>query len=327
MSEVIPPLKQTYAPAVIREREGKTHESAVLAFADWHADEVVSLEVMEGLGESNPYIIGRRAQTCADSSLTLMFDHHSGTTFDEFVVLDVGDGITGSLHEENKYTNALPPFAAMTMVAELKSRVLIDIAAHVPAVRFFGVPGNHWRYTKQVNWKMPTETSDWLIYHMMSLRLREHENIEVVYPKAWSHVVDIKGHGFSLNHGYADAKGGFGGISWYTQQRADAKRTAIDQRLDRMVNYRVYGHIHNEAIIGRIGKGQIITVPSLKGGDEYAKEGLAGSYSDPGQMLWGVHKDRGKTWTYSPLSVTDNDKAAECRYDDVIDSVFSSITA
>lgn len=42
---------------------------------------------------------------------------------------------------------------------------------------------------------------------------------------------------------------------------------------------------------------------------------MAGSYSEPGQILWGVHEKRGKTWTYQPLEVSDNDHNPTCRYD------------
>jgi hypothetical protein len=316
-ADIMPRLGAVTAPAVIASREAKSHETAVLFCADWHSDEVVRYEVMDGLNAYDPYIMARRVECLTDKTLEMVLGHHAGTRFDELVIADLGDNVGGPLHQETAMTNALPPFRAAVMIADIKAQMAAKIAAHFPRVRRVSVPGNHWRYTKQVPWKLPSETTDWLVYNMEAQRLSEIGNITVEIPDAWSQYVEIAGTMFALNHGYSDAKGGFGGLSAYSFFRADAKRTGIEARKGQFVPYRVYGHVHSPAELSKLGgKGRLIICPSLKGGDEFALEAL-GAYSDPEQRLVGVHEGHGIVWTRD-LDVTGYDTRQECCYDDTL---------
>jgi hypothetical protein len=254
IAERLLPRQRSFTPRKFRPRAGKhIVESAVLGWADWHSDEIVDLGIMEGLNEYNPAVMARRVQATTDATLSLLYDHHSGTDFDCLYILDLGDNVTGPLHEENKYTNAMQVFEAIDYVAEIKAKAIAELARQISHVFFIGVPGNHWRYTPKVSWKMPTETSDWLIYRFLAVHCQNMPNVTINVPSAWSANVDIKGHGFALNHGYTDAKGGFGGISWYSLLRSDSKRTGLDQRLGRKTMHRVYGHMHQDGVVRRMG--------------------------------------------------------------------------
>jgi len=236
-----------------------------------------------------------------DHTLNILFDHQTGTTFETLYVFDLGDSINGDLRPEQAATNALPVFESMRLVTAVKVQALTELSAHIPVV-YISVPGNHGRRSQKMHFKQPTETADWLIAQMIADQTSGNERITCMIPKSWSVGVTIRSHNYALNHGFSSAKGGYGGISWYSFQRADGKKTAIEAAHGKYVHYRFYGHIHQEAEIPKTdGTGEQHIIGSMKGGDEYAFEGL-NAYSDPMQKLVGCHDSYGITWRY-PLSV------------------------
>jgi hypothetical protein len=311
----IPPAK--VATPQIGKRDGsETVEDGLLAWADWHGGERISLDVMDGLNVYDPRVMSRRAQETVDTTLGLLFGNHRGTTFEHLFVADLGDSVAGDLLHDNKATNALGVFQSIAAVAAVKARALTELASRIP-VTYVGVPGNHGRRTEKMPWKQPSETADWLVYYLVSLMCAGNERIEVVVPESWYAGLVIRGHGFALNHGTSAAKGGFGGISWYSFMRHDAKMTAIDSARGRRIRYRLFGHVHTSATIPRKGgNGEIFIVGSLKGGDEYAL-GELGEFDVPKQLLVGIHDRRGVSWRY-PLEVTDSDDI-ESRYEECLE--------
>lgn len=294
---------------------GKTSEDVILGLADWHGGEVVDYDVMRGYNAYNPQIMCRRAQYVVDHSLKILFASHQGTTFERLYVFDLGDGINGDGLPEQMATNALPVFEAMRLVALLKARVLTELSSHIP-VTYICVPGNHGRRSPKMQWKLPTETADWLMGQMIADLTRESSHIECIVPKSWTAGITVRGHNHVLNHGFTAAKGGYGGISWYSFQRADGQKTAIEAAHGKRVHYRWYGHIHQKAEVPMTdGEGEQFIVSSLKGGDEYALEGL-NRYSAPSQKLVGCHEDYGVTWRYS-LDVAHGDET-ESRYEELL---------
>ena len=294
---------------------GATKEDAILAWADWHGGEVVDYDVMQGYNSYDPTIMCRRAQYTVDHTLAILFGCHQGTTFGTLYVFDLGDGINGDHLPEQMATNALPVFEAMRLVTEVKSRALTELSAHIPVV-YICVPGNHGRRSPKMQWSLPTETADWLIGEMIADCVRDNARIECINPKAWTAGITVRGWNHVLNHGFTAAKGGFGGISWYSFQRADGQKSAIEAAHGKLVHHRWYGHIHQKAEIPMTnGDGEQHIVGSLKGGDEYALEGL-NRFSEPAQKIVGCHDSYGVTWRY-PLNVKHADEAPS-RYEEVL---------
>jgi len=307
---------EAVAPVPPHVGTGDTEEDAILGQADWHTGEVIDLEVMQGLNSYDPTIMQRRACTVTDTTLSLLFHNHSGTTFKRLFVFNLGDNVSGDLLDDNKITNAIPVFEAMRLVARTQALVLCELAAHLSEVVAIYVPGNHGRRFAKMAWKLPTETADWLVGEMVKDLCSQNKRITVLVPKAWSAKVEVRGHTHSLNHGYSAAKGGYGGIPFYSFQRSDGKKTAIDQRVGELTDYRWYGHIHTGAELPRMGGvGKQFIVPSLMGGNEYALEALD-SYDDPGQLLVGAHEEFGATWRY-PLVINRHDDVP-CRYEAIL---------
>lgn len=294
---------------------GHTEEDAILAWADWHGGEIIDYDVMQGYNAYDPDIMRRRAQYTVDHTLEILFDCHRGTTFGTLYVFDLGDGINGDRLPEQMSTNALPVFEAMRMVVEVKSRALTELSSHIPVV-YICVPGNHGRRAEKMQWKLPTETADWLMGEMIADRTSTNERVQCIIPKSWTTGVTVRGQNHVLNHGFTSAKGGFGGISWYSFQRADGQKTAVEAAHGKRVHHRWYGHIHQAATIPMTdGEGEQHIVGSLKGGDEYALEGL-NRFSEPTQKLVGCHDQYGVTWRYQ-LNVRHADETPS-RYEEIV---------
>jgi len=307
-----------YAPVEIQPPHigtGRVEEDAILAWADWHADEVVDLDVMEGYNEYRPELVCRRAQYTVDHTLDTLFRCHVGTTFGRLWVFNLGDNITGMLLDENKMTNSMRPMAALRFLARLQARALCELSAHIPVTAVY-VPGNHPRTSPKMQSKLPTENGDWLLAEMVGDLTADNERVTVVSPKAWSAVVNIRGWNHSLNHGYSAAKGGYGGIPWYSYQRTDGKLTALESAHGKRIHYRWWGHVHQKSEIPMMdGSGDQFIVGSLMGGNEYALANLS-AYAQPVQKLVGVHDKMGATWRY-PLDVKHADGESS-RYEDLI---------
>jgi hypothetical protein len=156
--------------------------------------------------------------------------------------------------------------------------------------------------SEKMQWKLPTENGDWLIAQMVGDLCRDNERITVVSPEAWTVVINVRGWNHSINHGYSAAKGGYGGIPWYSYQRTDGKLTALESAHGQRVHYRWYGHVHQKAELPMMdGEGDQFIVGSLMGGNEYALGSLS-SYANPVQKIVGVHEKTGVSWRY-PLDV------------------------
>jgi hypothetical protein len=317
LSPVCPPPKPLAVP-------GKTiHQGMVLNFADWHLDEIVNEGIMEGLNFYDPPTALRRVECTVDK--TIMLSRLSErVVFGTLYVHCFGDFLTNVLragfeHTDSMVTASMMPMKGAKFAATILAHALRDLAANFPVVRVRGVPGNHGRFTKGFAHKLPTENLDWLVYQWAMTMCRDLKNVEWDIPEAWSHTCDVEGWGFFLNHGHSDAKGGFGGIGWYQLLKSDTKRTALDVNLGRKVLVRQYGHLHQEADVGRAGgNGRIRIEPSLIGGNEFPKEGMAGTYDEPAQSLLEVHPKEGLV-AERTLSIRQHDRNPSCRYDDLLE--------
>lgn len=304
-------------PKIIAPKPHEAHivEDAILLWADWHGGEVVDYDVMQGYNAYDPTLMCRRAQYTVDTTIDALFSWHKGSKFERLWVFDLGDSINGELRDEQKATNAYGWCESVRVVAHVRARALHELSAHVPVV-YIAVPGNHGRLSKSLEWKRPTENGDWLVAEAVSDLCRGNDRIQCVSPKTWTANVTVRGWNFSLNHGTTQAKGGYGGISWYAIQRADGKLTALESAHGKHVHYRALGHIHQDAKIPAMdGEGELFVVGSLKGGDEYALHGL-NAYAAPRQQLVGVHDDVGVSWRY-PLKVARADSTPS-RYEELL---------
>lgn len=317
---VLDPIAPLCEPPVSVGAKRSIRQALVYNWADWHVERQFSADQMDGLNWYDPPTCLRRA-ACATDKVLMFAGLTDRIAYHTLYIHDFGDNCQNWLHEDDAPTNAMPPLKAARFACELKAACLRDLAPHFERIVFRGVPGNHGRTTKKVAWNLPTQNLDWLVYQWLRDKCRDLTNVTFELADTWSMTADVEGWGFFLNHGTTDAKGGFGGISWYSDQRSDTKRTAIDVKLGRRVLVRQYGHLHTEADTPRAaGNGRIRHEPSLMGGDPFALEGMSGTFSEPAQSLLEVHAEEGLV-AERTLDVRKYDLERDCRYDALLDLV------
>lgn len=292
IEQVVPVMPTVKVPKPAKISEKKTVESAALAAACWHIGEVVDFGSMGGLNEYNFDIFTQRLQLMIDKAISFTHRNMKEHIFADFHLMLLGDMVSGIIHDELLESNEMH-IVDQTMVGALvTAQAIMELARAFPKVIVTGVPGNHGRTQKQKQYKdKGSKSFDYMFYNMLAMMLKDQKNVEFNIPRSYWALLEIQGWNFQLMHG--DTVRSWGGIPFYGLNREMNKWTEIHAIRERVMHYYVSAHYHTKAVL-QSGVGERIMTGSLKGGDEYAI-GL-GLYSDPVQLLFGVHPDHGKTW-------------------------------
>lgn len=309
MEQVIPVLPTVKVPKSPKISEKKTVESVALAAACWHIGETVDFGSMGGLNEYNFEIFTSRLQRMIEKAISFCHRNMKEHVFEEFHLMLLGDMVSGIIHDELLESNEMH-IVDQTMVGALvTAQAIMDLARAFPKVVVTGVPGNHGRTQKQKQYKdKGSKSFDYMFYNILAMMLKDQKNVEFNIPRSYWAILQIQGFNFQLMHG--DTVRSWGGIPFYGLNREMNKWTEIHAIREQVMHYYVSAHYHTKAVL-QSGVGERIMTGSLKGGDEYAI-GL-GLYSDPVQLLFGIHRDHGKTWELT-LNMKGSEGVTDPRY-------------
>lgn len=266
-------------------------ESAVLVASCWHIGEVVRSEEMNGMNEYNFDIFCKRVQRLVEKTISFTAENMKAHTFDELRIFFTGDMVSGIIHDELTETNQLNIIEQATLGALVTAQAIRDLAAKFPRIICTCVVGNHGRVRKEKYFKGKWVNWDTVFYNYLALLLRNQTNVTFQIPQSFWTGVEVKGWKFLITHG--DLIKSWGSIPFYGIKRAVDAWLEIEAARGKFFQYFVASHFHNKAVLQK-AVGESILNASLKGGDEYAL-GI-GRYSDPVQLLFGVHHRYGKTW-------------------------------
>jgi hypothetical protein len=290
--EALPPLPTD--PVPLPKTKGK-RQDAVLAICCLHFGEYVSPAEMGGFGGYDIDLACARWQLCVESAIDLLCRHHQAEGIETLYVVDLGDNISGMIHDELAETNSLPIGRQVVLAAHLLSLGIRDLASAVPKVKFIGVPGNHPRLYRKPRFKnKAADNFDTLVYEQIALECSRLRNVEVHVSPSFFHIQNIRGFNFWFAHG--DNIRGWAGIPYYGFDRAEARYGEFLSRSQLSIDYWVWGNFHTAAATQK-PRGARIMTGSFKGPDEFAL-GAIHTGSDPIQVLFGVHEDRGRTFHY-----------------------------
>jgi len=293
--EAITALPPAPSSPIALQKKTKKSQDAVLAICCLHFGEYVSPAEMGGFGGYDVDIACARWQLCVESVIDLLCNHHQAEGIETLYIVDLGDNISGMIHDELAETNILPIGRQVVLAAHLLSLGIRDLAAHIPKVIFIGVPGNHPRLYRKPRYKNKVaDNFDTLVYEQIALECSRLRNVEVRISQSFFHLQDIRGYKFWFAHG--DNIRGWAGIPYYGFDRAEARYGEFLSRSDVVVDYWVWGNFHTAAAAQK-PRGARIMTGSFKGPDEFAL-GAVNTGSDPIQVLFGVHEDRGRTFHY-----------------------------
>lgn len=99
--------------------KSKNEATAIVQWSDWHVDEVVELETVNGLNEYNKGVAKQRSVKLAENTVKLLDSQRSAVNINNLVLHLGGDSIGGYIHPELQQTNSMSPLQGIFYAKEL----------------------------------------------------------------------------------------------------------------------------------------------------------------------------------------------------------------
>lgn len=291
-SDAIDKVEPKYNPDVIPsiDRELDEHEF-VLLFSDTHAGEVVSSEETLGLNEYNWDIMLERMGKIQESVLS--YQAHRPYSVSKLHVFNLGDSLSGDIHDELLATNDRPMAEATVQFGYDQAEFLAGFAPYFESIEFVGVPGNHPRATKKPSNKEAHNNADWIANKITELALQYEPKFDFYLPKSAfaTHIVADRWRCL-LMHGDG-IRSTMPGVPWGGVAR---RVTTLEQQFAKAkqpIDYVTLGHFHTANVLDGVGSKTFVN-GSVKGPDEYSLKQF-GSGRQAIQLLLTFHPRNGLT--------------------------------
>lgn len=290
LKKVFPTAPNYIQPAT--EVQGKA--IAVMVASDWHVEEPVEKEKVNGLNEYNLEIAKARAYNFFRNGLRLTNINSASSSIDTIYLVLAGDLFSNWIHEELAETNLLSPTDAANYALGLiidGINFLLDNSTYKLIIDC--IPGNHGRMTKKRRIHNATETSlETFMYQQLARAFSGDAdrvtfrvaNSKMLYRKFFNYNIRII-HGDDITYG-----GGIGGITIPIRKKLAAWDKGIRADLT------IMGHFHQ-----MIDGGDFIVNGSLIGYNSFAQS--IGASPEKAQQVFFVlcDKDGGCKTAVSPI--------------------------
>lgn len=269
---------------------GDDNESEATAFAlasDWHSEETILPETVNGLNEFNLEIADARITKFFQSIVRLTEIERAGVKIDNLVLSLLGDMMTGYIHEELEEMNGLTPTET---VLWLRKRIASGIRFLLKNGGFKKITvtcnyGNHGRNTKKPRHATGASNSyEWMLYHILKDDLPE---VDWVIADGYFLFLEVYGRLFRLHHGdNVQYQGGIGGLT------IPCEKAIASWNKSRQVYMDLFAH-HHQAMQNP----RWMCNGSLIGYGPYSLAVKAG-FEHPQQTYFLVDSKRGRTGTW-----------------------------
>jgi hypothetical protein len=280
--------RHSVTPIKPREIKSGAREATWVALAsDWHIEETVDPEKVNGVNSYNLTIARHRIERYF-SGVSWLVNYHS----DKFKLKDGvlwlgGDLITGYLREENLEDNQCSPVQA---IARLQSWIADGLrhllkTTNTDNLKVVCNSGNHGRLTHKVRPATREANSlEWLLYHFLAREFADDKRVEFQLPHGVHSYVQIYDWTVRFTHGDA-AKygGGVGGIHIPIRKALYRWQSVKHADITCMGHFHQYSDLNDLVING-----------SLIGYNTYALE-IGAQYEEPKQAFFLMDSKRGKT--------------------------------
>jgi hypothetical protein len=289
-----PPVKFDFR---VPEEKDVAPSMAHLCLSDWHAEETIDPEEMEGYATFNWEVFRARAWKtivkCVE--LTDLFRH--GQEIRELTVYGLGDMVTGDIHADGERTASMPLPLAIVELADVLAQMLNFLTAHFEVVNFVGVCGNHGRMDHKPPTKQKADRNwDTSVYHIARKILRDNKRINWVIPRSPAIVVGTLGCDFLVKHGDGIRAGG---TTPYYGLARDTSRELHKRRKTKQFDYILQGHLHHFGIL----EGNRILCPSLIGPNQFSFNLLHSDY--PAEQLMMLTSESKGLTNLIPIKLAD----------------------
>jgi len=288
------PVTPAHNLGISREKgkEGTLAGIPTLFCSDWHFDEVVEADQIQGFNTYNPEIAKKRIERLFSKAGNLLFNHMSGARYDGLVIALGGDMVSGIIHEELERTNANTILVSVMQLRDIISKHVKMLSKEFRKVSVVGVVGNHGRLRHKPTAKYSVEENfDYLIYELVARELAGIPNISMDVSKSPDFNYQLYRTRYNLTHGNQYKGGsGVGGI-WPSLMRGDNRKRKRESITGNPYDYAIMGHFHRYGMIDNV-----IVNGSLKGYDEYAYQNNF-DFQRATQALWITHPEEGITFS------------------------------
>jgi hypothetical protein len=197
--------------------DDKVGESIAVAIAsDWHIEETVKPETVNGLNKYTLAIADQRVEQFFINTLKLIKKEQNESKIETLVLALLGDFISGNIHDELLETCSLRPIEAIIRAENLiiggidyllkNSELKLVIPCAV---------GNHTRITKKVH--IGTEQGNSLetfMYHHLKNYYKDNPRVEFMIAEGYLSYLTLWNYTICFQHGHAvKYGGGMGGLT------------------------------------------------------------------------------------------------------------------
>lgn len=266
--------------------------TAVAIASDWHVEETVRPESVNGLNEFNLQIAEQRVGKFFDGILKLTEIERHGVDVRNLVLILGGDLMTGYIHEELQESNSLSP---VQTIIWLRDRIIAGIE-RLRKEGNFGriiVPccyGNHGRTTRKPRHATGAANSyEWLLYQVLA---KDCPDVEWHVAESYHTYLPVYGKMLRIHHGDAIRyEGGIGGLTIPLEKAIAAWNKAKVADID------LFGHWHAQQQNPKwCSNGSLI-------GYNAFSVAIKAPYEPPQQTYFLLDEKRGRTGTW-PIFVS-----------------------
>lgn len=180
--------------------------TAILVLSDWHVEETVDPETINGANEFNLEIAAQRIEAVFQNAVKLIEAARSLSNIKDMVVALLGDFITGYIHDELVESNSLSPVEASLFAQDHICGGLDFLLKHA-GMKSITVPtcyGNHGRTTPKMRAATAAQNSyEWLMYKQLERYYKSRPGIRWKVERGHKNYLDVQGHLVRFTHGDA----------------------------------------------------------------------------------------------------------------------------
>jgi hypothetical protein len=275
-------------------KKGTGEATAFAIASDWHVEETVRPETVNGLNDFNLTVADQRIEKFFSSVLRLVEIERAGTDIDKLVLGLLGDFMSGYIHEELVENNSMSPVEALVWVQERILKGINTLRKHGGFKRII-IPccyGNHGRTTQKSRISTGAKNSfEWLMYKWLAQTVTD--GVEWQIASGYHTYIEVYGKTIRLHHGDGlKFQGGVGGLTIPVEKAIASWNRGYYADLD------IFGHWHQMQ-----QNPKWISNGCLIGYGPYALS-IKAPYETPQQTFFLFDSKRGRTGTW-PIHLQD----------------------
>jgi hypothetical protein len=285
-------IKASTRPLTKSVKAKKHSATMVVLLSDWHVEERVDPETVNGLNDFSLDVADQRIAELSER-LAVMLEHERRLANIDRVVLWLGgDFLSGHIHDDTAEMAQLAPLAATRWAGERLRGFIDTVADNAAEVVVATSSGNHGRSTEKLRIGTEMEHSFEQHLYLTMSAAETRRNVRWQVGASYLNVVDLDGFRVRFHHGHAIRYGGgVGGITIPTN-KAIAAWDAIDK-----VNLTCFGHWHQ---FSWLRAGRYVSNGSLIGHSAYAVR-IKAAYEPPCQAAVVIDHGRHEVTKAMPL--------------------------